>query len=182
MDYLIGNVDDEGYKVMPATGFRYGRPNRGEKYFSVNCGRFIVAFSPASYYSSNLLIIVDPEPTPKPRTALEIMHERHQALWNWLADNPEMEKGDWPEWGENGIPEYIQNQCFACQWVRDNHAWSMKSRYCQSGDLCPLDWPSGRCEGIGGLFSDWGRGGNTYTENSKIARQIANLPLKEGIE
>ena len=25
-------------------------------------------------------------------------HTNHKKLWNWLAENPDKEKSDWPEW------------------------------------------------------------------------------------
>ena len=29
-------------------------------------------------------------------------HTGHKELWNWLANNPTMEKTDWEDWSYNG--------------------------------------------------------------------------------
>jgi len=103
----------------------------------------------------------------------------HKALWSWLADNTIEnnfpKKQDWPGWEVNGgdCPK-TQNDCFACQYIRD--------RAC-SCDLCPLVWPgaSGECMVGNGLYFLW-----LYERTGKLkkdyARQIADLPVKDGVE
>lgn len=55
------------------------------------------------------------------------LRDLHRQLWQWLADNPEKYKGDWPGWA--GYPDvYAQQQCFAC--------------YGHTCYTCPCHWGS----------------------------------------
>ena len=102
-------------------------------------------------------------------------HTAHKKLWKYLEDNPEMEKDDWPGWKSNGggIIDTTVNLCFACD-------------YCYTAcSYCPLLWSKVKGEGrvchSGGLYKKWYTSEDIETRSS-LARQIANLPVKEGVE
>ena len=101
-------------------------------------------------------------------------HTSHKKLWNWLAENPDKEKRDWPEWKENGGEiKRATSLCFACDYVEHN---------CLSCCECPLDWPFQKdlmkiCSQS--LFGVWTRHSK---DSAEVALQIANLPVKDGVE
>lgn len=43
----------------------------------------------------------------------------HRELWQWLADNPDKEKSDWPRWKINGGDYDVYGDCFACEFFKD---------------------------------------------------------------
>ena len=113
---------------------------------------------------------------------MKFNHTAHKALWNWLAENPDKNKEDWPEWEENGGERpRILCGCFACE--------SVARKGCDSGSRCPLEWPIHNNMGFtsciyGGLFEQWGDAiiSSPAQLRSDLARQIANLPVKPGVE
>lgn len=53
------------------------------------------------------------------------LRDLHRQLWQWLADNPEEYKEDWPGWSNHdGV--WNSQKCFACYGYR-----------C---DTCPCHW------------------------------------------
>ena len=102
---------------------------------------------------------------------LKFNHTAHKEMWTWLAENPKMDKDDWPGWAENGGKHKDRlNLCFACDCcdVQCN--------------LCPLVWPGEiPCYLSGQLFNLWGMSLDDE-ERASLALQIANLPVKEGVE
>lgn len=95
----------------------------------------------------------------------------HKALWIWLSANPGMDKLDWLGWKRNGGDyDEVESHCFACGFA-------------EKCNDCPLEWPGKHCNGIGdeGLYGEW-----EFTEDpqerASLALQIANLPVKEGVE
>ena len=96
-------------------------------------------------------------------------HPNHKKLWLWLAENPSKYKYDWPEWEENGGEiAHAQAYCFACEYTDENG----------DCDECPLEWspcPS-RCD----LFHVWDSA-RDLNKRSELAKQIAYLPVKEGV-
>ena len=99
-------------------------------------------------------------------------HTNHKKLWNWLAENPEMEKEDWPEWEDNGGSVlWVFYHCFACGYAK------------LECSACPLIWPSGRCLTDNGIYEKWANKCAEDPETRKeLARQIANLSVKKGIK
>ena len=97
-------------------------------------------------------------------------HTAHKELWTWLSENPEKGKGDWPGWDNTGL---ILNLCFACEYL------------CAACSSCPLLWPKVKGEGrvchSGGLYEKWVISRDVESRSS-LALQIANLPVKEGVE
>ena len=104
-------------------------------------------------------------------------HTNHKKLWNWLAENPDKNKTDWPEWKHNGGEvEKVLSNCFACDYV------DKKELSC---DDCPLDWPiTGNMMKVcsNSLFGVWGLAPFGSHLAAELASQIANLPVKGGIE
>lgn len=44
----------------------------------------------------------------------------HRELWQWLADNPDKEKINWPRWEGNGDNvEIVMTRCFPCGYFKD---------------------------------------------------------------
>jgi hypothetical protein len=98
----------------------------------------------------------------------------HEALWNWLAKNPDKDKGDWPGWKtisflyRKGLliePIPIGLKCFACVYG--------------SCSKCPVVFsPSGKrdCEPLYSFFYSWikSRSKHEYKEASKYAKLIAD--------
>ena len=108
---------------------------------------------------------------------MKFNHTAHKELWTWLADNPEKGKGEWPGWENNGgkYPN-TSNDCFACEY--DNKIdWP-------ACDSCPLIWETTYCQPYNSLFTKWQSAffNNNHKSCSEFARQIANLPVREGVE
>lgn len=102
---------------------------------------------------------------------------KHRALWNWLADNPGETKDDWPGWVVYHGRRYIENWCYACVYDTDKGDEEGGSDCCE---YCPLVWPGDLdcCEAYS-LYQEW----RIAKEGADIlAREIANLPVKEGVE
>ena len=99
-------------------------------------------------------------------------HTAHKELWNYLAENPTKWKEDWPGWKING-GEYskVDSHCFACEFT-----------ICGTCYDCPLIWPSGCCTNYSGLYKKWVEEDINLKERTSLALQIANLPVKEGVE
>ena len=111
--------------------------------------------------------------------SIKFDHTNHKKLWNWLAENPDKEMYDWPEQNkryENN--EHLSN--FACIYRNQVSAY----RNCIS---CPLIWPENKnstrnCyDANSGLFNKYFYS-RDLKERSKYAFQIANLPVKDGVE
>lgn len=118
---------------------------------------------------------------------------RHKELWNWLVDNPGSIKEEWPGWNE--IEEfydeiYPDNNCFACEYLREGFLEAEEPNYNLDGETCeeycPLIWPEGRtcCDRYNSLFREWDNANDRrdYETASNLARQIAELPVREGVE
>ena len=101
-------------------------------------------------------------------------HTLHKELWNWLSENPTKTKFDWPKWKKLRKKPIPTNYCFACE-----------AASCKSCENCPLDWGD-RCSCIS-LNSPYNKymaaqKYRDYTLASAYAKQVAELPLREGIE
>ncbi len=64
--------------------------------------------------------------------------ENHRDLWDWLAQNPQAEKEDWPDWEEKfygydyeELDDY--SHCFLCMFAQED---------CGG---CPVEWPGRNC-------------------------------------
>lgn len=118
--------------------------------------------------------------------------KEHRKMWNWLAEYPEKDKGDYLE--SNDF-KYVENECFLCHYSQQN-----EEKYC--GEECIIDW--GDTDGcIGTTFnlglykvyyeltsllcginknSEWGKdiAKGLQLIISHTAKAIAELPEKEG--
>ena len=99
----------------------------------------------------------------------------HKELWNWLADNPSCNKEEWPGWKHNG-GQYPSDcsMCFACQYDERFHDGPCAH--------CPLKWNSFNCEEPDAIYKKWKNETIDLIYRSDLARQIANLPVREGVE
>jgi hypothetical protein len=118
----------------------------------------------------------------------------HYQLWNWLANNPDKYKDEWPEWNSRFINIEVPNFCFSCKvmYQRENMRigyWFKKS-HCRA---CLLRWPGNKelntCEFLRtknnidddnqrGLYSLWNDREND-NKASQLARAIRDLPLRD---
>lgn len=99
-------------------------------------------------------------------------HTNHKRLWDWLANNPADDKSDWPGWKETETNPI--GQCYACEY-RSNNVFGK----------CPLkhetdDCTIGGC--LDGLFYKHSYRYKDLAERSKLAAQIRDLPVREGVE
>ena len=110
--------------------------------------------------------------------SIKFNHTAHKEMWTWLSENPEKEKDDWPGWEWNGgaydmdEPEH----CFACLYVEE-----ISGAKDDSCSYCPLKFPE-PCYCWNSLFRQWGHYNKKLDLRSSLALQIANLPVKEGVE
>lgn len=94
----------------------------------------------------------------------------HQELWNWLAENPDYCKTEWPGWQYYAAK---RDDCFACE-----AAEAIRPMYADTCKYCPLKWPEGKpC--YDGLYTIWQASEDPRIRRS-LAQYIANLPVKEG--
>lgn len=121
---------------------------------------------------------------------LETAKKLHEELWTWLAENPVAYKTDWPKY-EAVEDEYdvCWNDCFMCEYTARKREKD-EANYEPKCEWCPIDWTDrGEYEHTscpdGGLYSQWIEAlddtHDTY-KTARIARIIANLPLKEEYE
>lgn len=105
-------------------------------------------------------------------------HTGHKELWDWLAQNPDKHKCDWPGWVYNGGEHIATGGCFACEYV-----YSHGIGDCEN---CPLVWPNDvRCDDItpygSSLYYKWDDE-KDLKKRSELARQIRDLPVRKGVE
>ena len=107
--------------------------------------------------------------------SVKFNHTAHKEMWIWLSENPNAPKVRWPGWSRNGGKYDDQlMDCFAC----DSCYFSCHN--------CPLVWPEDleekrECWDEGGLFDNWNISRDCPTR-VRLALQIANLPVKDGVE
>ena len=104
-------------------------------------------------------------------------HAAHMALWNWLSNNPEEDKINWPGWKHNGgVYSKVANYCFACEYAK--HANRIEC------DECPVIWPKENKDCEEDIYNDWRsaivRG--SYQVASLLAEEIRDLPVKPGVK
>ena len=82
-------------------------------------------------------------------------------LWQWLYDNPDYEKCDWPGWWRNGGSYDAVCNCFACEY-----AFNSLKGSCFKCPLLPL-WPGGCIEETS-LYCQW-----TKTKDRELRKKYA---------
>ena len=105
-------------------------------------------------------------------------HTGHKSLWSWLADHPGKSKSNYfKDRGieRNKIP-YLY--CYACDYDYDVTHDPMSCGCCP---LCARE-DCQRC--LNGLYEAWDRATARalHKECSQLARRIAELPVKPGVE
>ena len=99
----------------------------------------------------------------------------HIELWDWLAENPDKEKDDWPGWERFDFDEsYLEelSYCFACMYDAEKGG-----DYCVN---CLFEWPDNyRCEdSYDSPFVKWQNAKQNKTR-TKYAKQVRDLPIRE---
>ena len=99
----------------------------------------------------------------------------HMELWNWLSENPEKGKSDWPGWNYNGGKyRWVDNDCFMCE-INFSHS---------NCDGCPLVqeklWGGpqkagniGYCEHPLSAYARWLRSKANLEARSEAAAELA---------
>lgn len=98
-------------------------------------------------------------------------HSAHKELWNWLSENPDKEKADWPGWKHNGGQYYSRADCFCCDYARP--ITIPGDYYCPLCTSC--NGTIGWC--LDGLYYQWDEAEGA--ERAELARQIRDLPLRK---
>ena len=82
--------------------------------------------------------------------------EKCIEMWEWLAENPDLDKGDY--FTMKGINRMLRpnGYCYACQEVRDVYGNEA------SCGCCPIDWTGfgcgGGCQRQGSVYDAWEEG------------------------
>jgi hypothetical protein len=108
-------------------------------------------------------------------TSPKFNYSMHKELWNWLSLNPDKEKEDWPGWDYLSEPEEYSH-CFACQYAD----CIPEAPACAN---CPLIWPStdsSHTSCTDSIYLEW-KECIDLEQKSILAKQIANLPVKENV-
>jgi hypothetical protein len=114
--------------------------------------------------------------------------EGHKALWNWLAENTDMTKRNWPGWKKNGgeyDDESIMGLCFACDYVAYMMELGEEDDFVLKCNFCPLkewrDLMHGMAEGenpcIESYYGDFNR--SQGEARKELALIIANMEVVE---
>jgi hypothetical protein len=91
----------------------------------------------------------------------------HRKLWDWLADNPDKDKTDWPGWSFNGgTYPYVPALCFGCEYTRGRGQ-------CES---CPCLIDRQCC---GGAYARWYDADNRSTRRKYALLVRDAWPVKE---
>lgn len=100
--------------------------------------------------------------------------ELHKEMWNWLADNPHLDKKDWVNLQSFPRQEREKlennNHCFAC-WAIDRGAKKYSIDSCDGCPICVNGENGINC--LNGLYQQW-RESAGY-KKATIAKEIANL-------
>lgn len=103
---------------------------------------------------------------------IKFYHTLHKDMWNYLYENPNKDKKDWPRWVINGGDIKIVNgNCFACEY---------DYKFNDICNHCPFDIGIGDyC--LKGLYRKWILS-NDLEERKQLAKQIRDFPVKKGIK
>jgi hypothetical protein len=121
--------------------------------------------------------------TPHKKKPLIWYISKHRKLWDWLAENPEMEKHNWPGWKR--FTRYYEGRCFLCQYVMDYYGTKGRN---DCAVFCPVIWRNtfqlSHCGDYKSLYNKWDDAGcmKDFTERKYLACKIRDLPLKPEAE
>ena len=109
--------------------------------------------------------------------------ENHKKMWDFVVNNPEADKCEWPGWKSNGGNiEYVWNHCFACDVARKLIPPGENISPC---GLCPVKWEGGiKCLDKTSLWSRYieAMEAEKYDEVKRIATLIRDIPWKRTIK
>lgn len=102
------------------------------------------------------------------------VRKNHEALWNWLAENPDKQKWDWPVFLEIPLKKRPRNDCFLCQSKKYG------CHYSPAKSECPLYDCMNQERGLYGFYIR----AVSSAERVRYAKKIANCfnkdkPFKE---
>ena len=94
--------------------------------------------------------------------------KNHRIMWNWLADNPDKGKQDWPGWEDEGL---VRNHCFLCEYTI-SHNLPCKE--------CLVDWGTipNHCGSYYAPYTQYQKT-EDLSKKAYYARKIANLKERE---
>lgn len=119
------------------------------------------------FYNTKTLII-----SKHLRKYIIFSHTLHKEMWQWLSDNPNKNKRDWPRWKHNGgdIEKSVGN-CFACKY---SIYFGYRCKY------CPFNIDTSKsC--LNDLYIEWCFN-NNLNEKKELATQIKNFPVKKFVK
>ena len=106
--------------------------------------------------------------------------DNHRKMWNWLAENPDKNKKDWPGWKRHNddiFPKEEENYCFLCGYISAD-----PDKDCYN---CPIDWVvTDMCMDmyLETPYYILHSTATTLKNKAKYAEIIANLPEKDDTE
>lgn len=100
----------------------------------------------------------------------------HYELWNWLADNPDKDKPEWPGWEKTGSSDGVYDNtevfsyCFLCE--------AMYASYASPCSHCPLNNDAlDDCLDSNSLYMQWRRAQSAkdYATAKELALKIRDI-------
>ena len=85
------------------------------------------------------VIEINVERTSITEYSTQELKQLHYELWNWLIDNPDKQKKEWPKFEE--LPKDLTQhyyRCFACASIDNINGCTLENFYCKK---CPLKVP-----------------------------------------
>ena len=94
-------------------------------------------------------------------------------LWQWLYDNPNKRKENWPGWEGNGGSYYSETKCFAC-------SYTFAQKDGDGCNLCPLLplWPDGCTASSQSPYMQWVMA-KSRKDRKKYTKEIVDFCKKE---
>jgi len=96
--------------------------------------------------------------------------ELHRELWDWLAQNPDADKADWPGWSD--YPQ-IPSLCFLCNYDKQGRCSVCPVQFKVPPELSP--GTVNYC--LGGVYHQWNHSTHP-TNRALLAAVIRDLPIK----
>lgn len=104
--------------------------------------------------------------------------KEYRKMWKWIADETEKRKTKVYKdqyFTENKIIDIPRNLCYLCEMCH----------FVCSECPCPVDWGEDEdivlCGDFESPYDSW-VDSYDWKDSARLAREIANLPLKEGVE
>lgn len=103
---------------------------------------------------------------------VKFYHTLHKDMWNYLYENPNKNKKDWPRWKRNGGDiKIVIGNCFACKY---------DYKFNGTCDHCPFNIDINKtC--LNDLYIEWCHN-NNLEKRKQLAKQIRDFPIKKGIK